>query len=151
MNSAQSIRRTPLDVVPAALVLGAGALTIALSSNGGRHGAHQFWLAAVLVESVVAVLYRRRHRLVSLAAVLGIYLLFDTPLSLVLLPLFLVLVAIAASRTERATFPAGVAATAVVFLAPALHGDALDAFHVLLPLGVIGLAVMVGSLWKNNA
>jgi len=150
MNSAHSIRRIPLDVVPAALALGVGALTIALSSNGGRHGAHPFWLAAVLVESVVAVLYRRRHPLVSLAAVLGIYLLFDA-LALLLLPLFLVLIAIAASRTERVTFLAGVAATAVVVLAPALHGDALDAFHVLLPLGVIGLAVIAGSLWKDNA
>jgi len=149
MDSAHSIPRTPLDVVPAALVLGAGALTIALSSSGGRHGAHPFWLAAVLAESVVAVLYRRRHALVSLAAVLGIYLLFDA-LALLLLPLFLVLIAIAASRTERVTFLAGVAATVVLVLVPALHGDPLDAFHVLLPLAVIALAVTAGSLWRSH-
>jgi hypothetical protein len=147
MDSPHQIRRTRLDVVPAGLVAGAGALTIAFSANGGRHGAHPFWLAAVLAESVVAVLYRRRHPFVSLAGVLAAYVVSDA-LALILLPLFLVLAVI--SATERLTFLAGVAAIAVVVSAPALQGDSLDALHVLLPLGVITLAVGAGSLWRDR-
>jgi hypothetical protein len=64
------------------------------------------------------------------------------------LPLFLVLAVI--SATERLTFLAGVAAIAVVVSAPALQGDSLDALHVLLPLGVITLAVGAGSLWRDR-
>jgi hypothetical protein len=148
MNSAHSIRRTPLDVVPAALVLGAGALAIAFASNGGRQSTHKLWLAAVLAESVVAVLYRRRHPLVSLAAVLSAYLVFDY-LALVLFPLFLILASVAATATERLTFVAVAAATGVVVFVPALHGDSLDAFHVLLPLGVIALALLAGRFWRR--
>ena len=86
-----------------------------------------------------------RHPLVALGAILAAYVVFDY-VALAVLPLFFVFATVTASTTRSAAFLAGVVATFVVTAVPALHGDPLDAFHVLLPLGALGLAVVAGAL-----
>ena len=139
-----------LDVLPVAAIALAGALTIAFATGGGPRGSHPYWLAAVLAENALALFARRRHPVGALAGLLAAYVLFDA-LAVSLLPIALALGTVAATRS-RGPVAASTAVVAVVAAAvPVLHGDRLDAFHVLVPLAIAGVAVAVGRSLRMRA
>ena len=101
-------------VDPVALIVIAGALTIALKATQSPRSSHAYWLTLVLAESAVALLLRKRHATVALAGVLAAYLIFDFPAisaAPVLVALFTVAIVNSAAKTEAA---AAVTALAIV-------------------------------------
>ncbi len=104
-------------VDPVALIVIAGALTIALKATQSPRSSHAYWLTFVLAESAVALLLRKRHPTVALAGVLAAYLIFDFPAisaAPVLVALFTVAIVNSAAKTEAAaavTAPLAIVAT----------------------------------------
>jgi hypothetical protein len=54
-------RQRGVEVAPVVAVVVVGAVLIAFDTDAGLRGAHKVWLSVVLAESVVALLFRRRH------------------------------------------------------------------------------------------
>jgi len=142
--------RLALDVLPVAAIVLVGALTIAFTTGGNPRGSHPFWLGAVLAENALALLARRRHPIGALAGVLAAYVLFDA-LAVSLLPIALALGTVAATCSRRVVAASSAIVAAAVGAVPLLHGDRLDAVHVLLRLAATALAVAVGRSLRMRA
>jgi|GEM_PF-1804713 len=122
-----------------------GALWIALHADGGRGSTHTFFQAIALVESVLALLLRRRKPVGALAGILAVYLLFS--LDPLLLPA--VLFALLTVATARGSRTVAIAAT-VTALALAtggfLRGEAVSFAGYSLPrLAAVGITVAAGT------
>ena len=142
--------RLALDVVPVAAIVLVGALTIAFTTGGGPRGSHPFWLGAVLAENALALLARRRHPVAALVGVVAAYVLFDA-LAVSLFPTALALGTVAATRSRRVVAASTAVVAVAVAVVPVLHGDRLDAVHIVLPLAAAAVAAAIGRSLRMRA
>jgi hypothetical protein len=137
-------RQKVLDVAPVLAVVLVGALLIAFDTGAGLRSTHQIWLSVVLAESVVALLFRRRHPVGALAGVLATFVLFDAP-AVSLLPLLVALFTVVSSRPRRTGVAAAGVCVAAVVATALLHDGGFNAGHQgLVPLTALALAYVTG-------
>jgi ABC-2 type transport system ATP-binding protein len=121
MTFPSALNRRLLELAPAALVAAVGAIAIALDAGQGRRSTHLFWLTLVLVESTIALLFRRRHPGGALAGILVAYLVVDAP-AVTTAPLLLALLTVATISGPRRTALAALTSVGVVIATPIVHG-----------------------------
>lgn len=108
--------------IPVALIAVQGVLTIAFTGANGRGYTHRLLLTLVLVENVGALLLRRRHPLLALAALSLVYAIVDYPLT-TLPAVLLALLTVLVTRDRRTGRLSVIIAAAVLSATLAIHGD----------------------------
>jgi hypothetical protein len=107
------------SIWPVAASALAGVVIISLHAQAGR-GAHIVWLTVALTESTLSLLFRNRHPLGALAGVLGGYVVFDFPAT-VIAPLAVALFTVVRRLDRRRAIVAMVATAAVLVGTSLLH------------------------------
>jgi hypothetical protein len=143
--------RTTATLAPVAAVLAIGVPVIAFEGFSGRAGAHAFWMSIVLLESTAALLFRRRHPMGALAAILTGYLAFDF-LGTVAAPMFVALFTVAMTSEPRRAAAVTGCALAVVLGTPLLHGDSSTApLTIFAALALLAVAVLAQAVRMRSA
>jgi len=136
-------RRRAFELAPIAAVVLLGAVTIGLNAGKARGLTHLVLLSLTLVESAVALYFRKRHPVGALVGVLVVYTVFQVPPPMVL-PVLVALVTVATLRPARVLAFAALATAVVVTARPYVDGKAVDLVGQQLPLLGIGLSVALG-------
>lgn len=140
----------PADWVPVVAVVVVGVSTIALRAGPARGTTHLVLLSLGLVESSIAILFRRRHPVGALAGVLAVFFVFDLPPTMAL-PLLVALFTVATVRSGRVMALAAATTVAVVVGRPFLAGGAVNFVSQELALLVAaGVAVALGLYLRMN-
>jgi hypothetical protein len=118
---------------------------IGLDAGRARGYTHLVLLSLTLIESSVALLFRRRHPVGALAGVLVVYAVFQVPPTMVL-PVLVALFTVATLRTGRDLVLAILGTAAVVIGRPYVDGDAVSLVGQQLPLlAAIGFSASLGT------
>jgi hypothetical protein len=138
--------RTIASIAPVAAALAIGVPVIAFEGLSGRAGAHALWMGVVLFESSAALLFRRRHPVGALAAILAGYVAFDF-LGTAAAAMLIALYTVAALSAPRWAAAATGTALAVVLATPVLHGDSSSApLTVLVAAGLVLAAALAQAM-----
>ena len=133
-----------IDLVPIAAVVLVGAVTIGLSGGKSRGLTHLVLLSLTMVESAVALYFRRRHPVAALVGVLAVYAVFQVPPTMVL-PVLLALLTVVVLRPGRVLMLAAFGTAVVVIGRSYVDGQIVDVLGEQLPLLLaIGVTVLLG-------
>jgi hypothetical protein len=131
-----------VDLVPIAAVVLVGAVTIGLGGGKNRGSTHLVLLSLTVVESAVALYFRRRHSPGALVGVLAVYAVFQVPPTMVL-PVLLALLTVVVLRPGRVLILAALATAVVVIGRPYVDGETVDVLREQLPLLLLAIGVPV--------
>lgn len=130
-----------VDLVPVAAVVVVGAAAIGLGGGNVRGYTHLVLLSLTLVESAIALYFRRRHPLGALVGVLAVYTVFQLPPTMVL-PVLLALLTVVVLQPGNVLTLAALGTAVVVIGRPYVNGQAVDVLGQQLPL-LLAISVTV--------
>jgi hypothetical protein len=140
----------PPRSLPVMLVALVGAVAIVASADGRRSSVHLVWLTAALAETSVALAYRARKPIGSLAAVLAVFVLVDKAATTTAPVLFALLTVVLLTSGRSAAVACG-ATLAALALTPLLHGGAIQPVE-LFAVGVIPVLIAIAlGTWLRGA
>ncbi len=140
----------PSSSLPVMLVALVGAVAIVASGDGRRSSVHLVWLTAALAETSLALAYRARKPIGSLAAVLVVYVIVDKVATTTAPVLFALLTVVLLASGRSAAVACGATLAAVV-LTPLLHSDAIHPVE-LFAVSVIPVLIAIAlGTWLRGA
>jgi hypothetical protein len=143
-------RRRAAELAPIVAVVLVGVVAIGLNAGKARGYTHLILLSLTVVESAVALLFRRRHPVIALVGVLAVYAVFQVPPAMVL-PVLVALLTVTTDRPGRVAALASLGTAAVVIGRPYVDGDTVDLIGQQLPLLLaIGVTVSLGTYLRRR-
>jgi hypothetical protein len=135
-------------LAPVVVALVWGATWITIHAPEARGITHPLFQSLALVETVTALLLRRRKPVGALASILAVYMLVDLEPT-TLLPVLIALFTVAEVSARRIAVWAIVATALLVMAMPYIHKDAIDlAQYSVAHLTMIALAAAAGLCWR---